>query len=105
MILKLILFLSTVFILCVSALFLFQSKLLFFPVHLEQNHVFKVVMPFEEKFISSGDQEIIHGVLFKPSHPAIAFLKSYGKLLVIINLIKPSRDSSLAAPINFSTLC
>ena len=75
---KLILFFSTVLILCVSVLYFFQSKLLFFPVHLEKNHVFKFDMPFEEKFISYGDQEIIHGVLFKPSHPVGRILYFHG---------------------------
>ncbi len=75
---KLIIFFSVVIILGIFALFFFQSRLLFYPTSLDKNYVFKFDVPFEEKFISYGDQEIIHGLLFKPAYPTGRILYFHG---------------------------
>lgn len=72
--LRVLLFL--IFVLAVF-IYLFQSKLLFYPTKLAQDFVFKFALPHEEKFISY-DNEKVHGLLFKAEKPKARILYFHG---------------------------
>ena len=78
MLVKLTVFSLCIILLIVSGLWFFQSKLLFFPTRLEENFLFEFNVQFEEKFISYGDKEVIHGLLFKPDQPVGRILYFHG---------------------------
>ena len=50
-------------ILC-GYLFFIQERIIFFPEKLDQNHTFSFPQPFEEIFIRSFDDTLLHGLLF-----------------------------------------
>ena len=53
------------YILVCGLLFIFQEKLIFFPEKLEKNHAFSFKQKFEEIYITTEDQKVLHGLLFK----------------------------------------
>jgi uncharacterized protein len=53
-----------VYIVICGLLFIFQEKLIFFPDKLDKNHNFDFPQ-FEEIHITSEDQKVLHGLLFK----------------------------------------
>lgn len=78
---KFLIFIFLIFLLGVTALYIFQAKLIFFPVVLDKNYVFKFDTAFEEKFIyygDPGDKQFIHGLLFKPKQPIGRILYFHG---------------------------
>jgi uncharacterized protein len=75
---KTLVFLLVLIALGVAALFVFQSKLLFYPTVIDKKYIFKFDIPFEEKFIKYGDGKEIHGLLFKPTQPVARILYFHG---------------------------
>ena len=53
------------YILVCALLFIFQEKLIFFPEKLEKNHTFSFKQKFDEIYITTEDQKVLHGLLFK----------------------------------------
>ena len=53
------------YILVCAFLFIFQEKLIFFPEKLEKNHNFSFKQKFDEIYITTEDQKVLHGLLFK----------------------------------------
>jgi uncharacterized protein len=53
------------YILVCGLLFLLQEKLIFFPQKLKKNHNFSFKQEFEEIYIATEDQKVLHGLLFK----------------------------------------
>ena len=53
------------YILVCALLFIFQEKLIFFPEKLEKNHNFSFKQKFDEIYITTEDQKVLHGLLFK----------------------------------------
>lgn len=53
------------YILVCALLFIFQEKLIFFPDKLDKNHKFDFPQTFEEIHITTEDQKVLHGLLFK----------------------------------------
>ena len=62
---KLLIFLSSFYLLMCALLFLFQEYLIFFPEKLGSNYKFKFNQKFEEINIKTKDQKLINGLLFK----------------------------------------
>lgn len=61
----------------VVLLFLFQSKLLFHPVKLQKDFVFKFSSSFEEKFYPYN-KNVLHGLLFKSVQPKARMIFFHG---------------------------
>lgn len=55
-------------LLCV-VLFLLQEHIIFLPQKLSKDHQFRFAEPFEERYISTGDGQLLHGLLFKSDRP------------------------------------
>ena len=53
------------YILVCALLFIFQEKLIFFPDKLDKDHKFDFPQAFEEIRITTDDQKVLHGLLFK----------------------------------------
>jgi uncharacterized protein len=63
--LKLLLILFFLYLLICALLYLFQEHLIFFPEKLKRDHQFSFDQKFEEIFIRTRDQKLLHGLLFK----------------------------------------
>ncbi len=61
----------------VVLIYLFQSKLLFHPTKLTNDFIFKFAVPFEERFISYGNEKV-HGLLFKAEKPKARIIYFHG---------------------------
>lgn len=46
-------------------MFLMQENMIFFPEKLEEEYQFKFDEPFEELYIATADESLLHGILFK----------------------------------------
>ena len=53
------------YILVCALLFIFQEKLIFFPDKLDKNHKFDFPQGFEEIYLTTEDQKVLHGLLLK----------------------------------------
>jgi uncharacterized protein len=58
-----------VYVLLCGLLFIFQEKLIFFPEQLEKDYKFSFDQEFEEKYIKTDDNGMLHGLLFKTINP------------------------------------
>jgi len=71
------------YILVCGLLFIFQEKLIFFPDKLDKNHKFDFPQGFEEIYLTTEDQKVLHGLLFKAdsSNGLIFYLHGNGGAL------------------------
>jgi uncharacterized protein len=53
------------YILICAFMYIFQEKLIFFPDKLDKNHKFDFTQTFDEIYITTEDQKVLHGLLFK----------------------------------------
>jgi uncharacterized protein len=54
-----------VYVVICGLMFIFQEKLIFFPDKLDKNHRFDFTQAFEENYITTEDQKVLHGLMFK----------------------------------------
>ena len=54
-----------VYLVICALMFIFQEKLIFFPDKLDKNHKFDFAQVFDEIYITTEDQKILHSLLFK----------------------------------------
>jgi len=54
-----------IYILICGLMYFFQEKLIFFPDKLEKDYKFNFTQKFEEIYITTVDQKVLHGLLFK----------------------------------------
>ncbi len=64
-ILKILKIVAGLYIIVLGLLFFFQEKLIFFPQKLEKNYKFSFDQKFEEINITTKDNKLLNGVLFK----------------------------------------
>lgn len=62
---KLVIILLCLYLLICALLFVFQEHLIFFPEKLPPDHQFRFNQKFEEIYIKTKDQDLLHGLLFK----------------------------------------
>ena len=75
---KLVIVFLGLYVMIVSALYIFQEKLLFLPTTLEQDYQYQFAYPFEELFLETSDDAIINALHFKAEHPKGVILYFHG---------------------------
>src|SRR5688572_7214737 len=58
-----------IYILICGLMYFFQEKLIFFPDKLQKDYKFNFTEKFEEIYITTADQKVLHGLLFKADSP------------------------------------
>jgi len=58
-----------IYILICGLMYFFQEKLIFFPDKLEKDYKFNFTEKFEEIYITTPDQKVLHALLFKADSP------------------------------------
>ena len=72
------LFVFVVAIFVPACVFLFQSRILFYPARLAADYTFNFTLPVEELYISYGNGKKVHALLFKPENPLGRILYIHG---------------------------